>query len=141
MDIAIGTKTYSYKPLKSAARANNFPDLLFIASGKVGKPGAKAKFRITLKDGGGTLKKWSQTVEYTEVDGGVYGNMFDGFHYKKDDIQDGLEVKFEVNTGSGWQEIGATDAVSGELGPVGAQVIIFDTGADVSGTIGFTLMF
>jgi hypothetical protein len=114
MQIQAGKKQIEVKRLAKARKTNNFPDLLFFASGKVARPGSTAKFRIKLTDGGDKIKEWKKKVEYTED----FGNMFEGALLTKDDITGDFGLKFEVDTGAGYQTLDPVDAQEMVGGPI-----------------------
>jgi hypothetical protein len=140
MEIKFGNQVVAIEMLAAAARANNFPDILFFAAGKVATQGAKAKFRIKLSDGSSVIKKWNETVEYTDAGGTAFGNFFDGYLLKKDDIAGNFGIEFEVNTGSGYQKLDPVAADQNQIGSLVFQVITYDNGAGVTGAIGLAVM-
>lgn len=141
MQIRINRQEYSIDQLRAAAGTNNFPDILFFASGKVATPGEKAKFRITLLDNGSRLKRWSDEVEYTGIDGQAFGNMLEGYLLKKDEVSGSFEIVFEIKVpGSGYQPLPPVDLQPVAAGPIQGMVAVFDNGAGVSGTVGLLIM-
>lgn len=141
MKINIQSKGFSIDGLESAAKKNSFPDLLLIAGGKVAKAGGKAKFRITASMNGTRLKRWQVTVEYTPAGGVPTGNMFEGYLLTKDNIEgQQIDLKFEIDTGSGYVEYLPASVENIESPPLGGAVLGFDTGAGVTGLWGLEYM-
>lgn len=138
MDITIGGKPISFAALGAAAAANHYPDILFFAGGKCVTAG-KVKIRISLSLGNQRLKKWSETVEHFEVEGTPFGNMFDGYLLKKDDVEAGLSVKCEINDGGGYVEVQATNSDLIQVGTLQGLGVEFTSAAGNIATFGFVV--
>jgi hypothetical protein len=146
MKATSGKKQVEVASLVQAARANNFPDILFFAGGKVTVSGGESKFRIRASlvngDDSDKIKQWGEEVKYTDPG---YGNMFDAELLKRDLIEgDTFDFKFEVSTGGDYQE---WEPVSWQIveGPLNTPSVsllafLYDNGRGVSGTVGFMFM-
>jgi len=141
MKARVGTKQLEIAGLVGAARTNNFPDILFFAGGKVTTASLEAKFRIrlTLRNGteSDTIKKWNESLK--SVPGG-YGKMFEAKLLKRDLVEgDELEIKFEVDTGHGYEQWTPVDVQTVEGPPntpaFSAVAFLFDNGQGVSGLV------
>ena len=141
MKIKFGNKDTIIESLVNATKANSYPDLLYLAGGKTTKPGSKAKFRITLTLNGSRIKRWKETVEFTEAGGKPYGNLFDALLMKRDDLEGKeLLVAFEVDTGAGYVELMPGSLQVIDNGPLHGAIFGLDAGNGVSGLFGAALM-
>lgn len=134
-----GKSVDAFSKSRIAALANRFPDFLLIADGKVTTSGDRVKYRVEVRDGNDRLKKWSETVEYTDPGGGPMGNLFEGGHVEKDELSDqGLDISFKI-AGQDAQFVGFVEVGDDTTPLIGVYLVVSDGGANF-GIAGFMLM-
>lgn len=134
-----GKSVDAFGKSRLALGANRFPDFLLFAGGKVTTSGDRVKYRVEWRDGNDRLKKWSETVEYTDPGGGPMGNLFEGGLVRKDDLSgDGFDVIFKI-AGQDAQYVGYVEFGDETTPLIGFYLIVSDGGANF-GITGLMLM-
>jgi hypothetical protein len=134
-----GKSIDAFSKSRLATRANRFPDFLLIAGGKVATAGDRVKYRVEVRDGNDRLKKWSETVEFTDPGDGPMGNLFEGGLVKKDDLSDqGLDISFQI-AGQDAQFVDFIELGDGTAPVVGLYLTVSDGGAN-SGIVGLIML-
>ena len=133
-----GKSVDAFSKSRIGTRANRFPDVLLIAGGKVATPGGRAKYRVEVRDGNDRLKKWSETVEFTDPGDGPMGNLFEGGLVKKDELSDqGLDISFKIE-GQDAQFVDFIEVGDGVAPLIGVYLTVSDGGAN-SGVVGLVM--
>jgi hypothetical protein len=136
MKIQIGNQELSFDAVSLTSTASKFPDLLLIAGGKMETPGKKAKFKIDFKDNGSSLKKWNSQTDYGEINGTIFGNMFEAALITKDQISGNFELKVEING----KAVEPSSGFPIDAGNMKGQAVEYEDGAGASCVVGFLVI-